>query len=69
MAIDKSGDRPVRWGVISRLSGSARVGLGFIALIVLVGIFAPLVITHDPTSVGLAPANQGPSGDFWFGVV
>jgi peptide/nickel transport system permease protein len=54
--------------VISRLSGSARVGLGFIALIVLVGIFAPLVITHDPTSVGLAPANQGPSGDFWFGV-
>ncbi len=57
-----------RWGALSRLSGSARVGLGFIAAIVLVGIFAPFIMTHDPTSVGLAPATQGPGGDFWFGV-
>ncbi len=53
---------------VRRLPLSAKLGLGFIGLIVLVGIFAPLLTSHNPTTVGLAPASQGPSGQYWFGV-
>lgn len=51
-----------------RLPFTAKLGLIFIGLIVLVGLFAPLLTTHNPTSVGLAPATQGPDGQHWFGV-
>jgi peptide/nickel transport system permease protein len=50
-----------------RLPVTARIGLGFILLIVVVGVFAPLLITHNPTTAGLAPPTQGPSAHFWFG--
>jgi peptide/nickel transport system permease protein len=53
---------------LGRLPTGARIGLGFVLLIVLVGVFAPLLTRHDPTAVGLAPATQGPNGEYWFGV-
>ncbi|ROO85711.1 peptide/nickel transport system permease protein [Actinocorallia herbida] len=53
---------------LRRLPTASKVGLGFVGLIVAVGIFAPLLITHDPTSPGQAPTLTGPNGDFWFGV-
>jgi peptide/nickel transport system permease protein len=53
---------------IRRMPVAGQLGLAFIALIVLVGIFAPALTTHDPTAVALAPPNTGPNGHFWFGV-
>ncbi|MDO3702784.1 dipeptide/oligopeptide/nickel ABC transporter permease/ATP-binding protein [Micromonospora sp. C28SCA-DRY-2] len=52
----------------TRLGVPARVALGFVLLIVLVGLFAPLLIRHDPAQAGLGPALTGPNGDFWFGL-
>jgi peptide/nickel transport system permease protein len=54
--------------VIRRLPVAARIGLAFVLLVVLVGLFAPLLTAHDPTRVSLAPASTGPGGHFWFGV-
>jgi peptide/nickel transport system permease protein len=51
-----------------RLPFTAKLGLIFFGFVVLVGLFAPLLITHNPTEVALAPATQGPDGHFWFGV-
>ncbi|MET8307203.1 dipeptide/oligopeptide/nickel ABC transporter permease/ATP-binding protein [Micromonospora sp. NPDC005173] len=51
-----------------RLGLTARLALGFVLLIVLVGIFAPILVRHDPTQTGLGPALTGPNGDFWFGL-
>jgi len=53
---------------LRRLPVGAKIGLGFVGLIVLVGIFAPLLLTHDPTATGLAPITQGPDSSSWFGV-
>ncbi len=52
---------------LRRLPIAAKIGLGFVALVILVAILSPLLTTHDPTATGLAPSSQGPSGDFWFG--
>ncbi|MGW0435138.1 dipeptide/oligopeptide/nickel ABC transporter permease/ATP-binding protein [Micromonospora sp. NPDC003197] len=51
-----------------RLSLAARVALGFVLLIVLVGLFAPVLLRYDPAQAGLGPALTGPNGDFWFGL-
>ncbi len=55
-------------GSLRRLPIAAKVGLGFVALVILVAIFSPLLTLHDPSATGLAPSSQGPSGDYWFGV-
>ncbi|MBU8860404.1 MULTISPECIES: dipeptide/oligopeptide/nickel ABC transporter permease/ATP-binding protein [unclassified Micromonospora] len=52
----------------ARLGVAARFALGFVALIVVVGVLAPLLLRHDPTQTGLGPALTGPNGDFWFGL-
>ncbi len=52
----------------ARLGVTARFALGFVLLIILVGVFAPLIMPHDPTRTGLGPALTGPNGDFWFGL-
>ncbi|MGC4897537.1 dipeptide/oligopeptide/nickel ABC transporter permease/ATP-binding protein [Micromonospora sp. DT31] len=52
----------------ARLGIAARIALGFVVLIVLVGVLAPLLLRHDPTQSGLGPALTGPNGDFWFGL-
>ena len=51
-----------------RLGLTSRIALGFIALVVLVGVLAPLLQRHDPTQTGLGPALTGPNGDYWFGL-
>ena len=53
---------------LTRLSLTSRIALGFVLLILLVGVFAPWLQTHDPTRTGLASPLTGPNGDFWFGV-
>ncbi|GAA4605930.1 peptide/nickel transport system permease protein [Actinoplanes octamycinicus] len=53
---------------IRRLPLSAQVCLGFLLVVVAVGIAAPWLTRYDPTQVALAPPSTGPSGDFWFGV-
>jgi peptide/nickel transport system permease protein len=53
---------------LGRLPLVAKIGLGFVGFIALVGIFAPLLTPHDPAGIGLAPASTGPNGSFWFGV-
>jgi peptide/nickel transport system ATP-binding protein/peptide/nickel transport system permease protein len=55
-------------GGLRRLPWSARIGLGFVLCIVLVGVFAPLLTTHNPTTVAFAPSTQGPDTHYWFGV-
>ncbi|MGC4859609.1 dipeptide/oligopeptide/nickel ABC transporter permease/ATP-binding protein [Micromonospora sp. DT41] len=52
----------------TRLSVTARIALSFVLLIVVVGIFAPLILRHDPAQAGLGPALTGPNGDYWFGL-
>jgi peptide/nickel transport system permease protein len=52
----------------SRLGIASRIALGFITLVVLVGVFAPVLLRHDPTQSGLGPALTGPNGDYWFGL-
>jgi peptide/nickel transport system permease protein len=51
-----------------RLPVPSRIALAFVALIVLVAVFAPLLQRHDPGRTGLGPALTGPNGDYWFGL-
>ncbi|MEU8045580.1 dipeptide/oligopeptide/nickel ABC transporter permease/ATP-binding protein [Micromonospora echinofusca] len=51
-----------------RLTVTSRIALGFVLLIVLVGVFAPLLLRHDPAQAGLGPALTGPNGEHWFGL-
>jgi peptide/nickel transport system permease protein len=45
----------------------AVVGLAFLALMVLIAVFAPVVATHSPTDQSLLTRLQGPSSEHWFG--
>ncbi|MGW4501818.1 dipeptide/oligopeptide/nickel ABC transporter permease/ATP-binding protein [Micromonospora sp. NPDC004336] len=54
--------------VFRRLGLTARIALGFVLLVVVVGLLAPLLLRHDPAQAGLGPALTGPNGDFWFGL-
>jgi peptide/nickel transport system permease protein len=45
----------------------AMVALGFLVLLMLVAIFAPLVARHDPNQQGIGRPYAGPAGDHWFG--
>jgi peptide/nickel transport system permease protein len=42
-------------------------GFAVIVLFVIVGLAAPLIVTHDPIAVSPADALEPPSGAFWFG--
>ncbi len=52
----------------TRLGTASRIALCFLTLIALVGIFAPLLLRHDPSQTGLGAALTGPGGDYWFGL-
>jgi|WetSurMetagenome_2_1015567.scaffolds.fasta_scaffold06040_7 peptide/nickel transport system permease protein len=39
----------------------------FIALLVIVAVFAPWIVPHDPNKVDMAKAYQGPSGSYLLG--
>jgi peptide/nickel transport system permease protein len=54
--------------VFQRLRVPSRIALAFVALIVLVAVFAPVLQHHDPGRTGLGPALTGPNGDYWFGL-
>jgi ABC-type dipeptide/oligopeptide/nickel transport system permease subunit len=45
----------------------AMVALGFIVLLVLVALCAPLVAPYSPSDTNLGPANAGPSSQFLLG--
>jgi peptide/nickel transport system permease protein len=45
----------------------AMAGLVFIAALLLVAIFAPLVATHDPNEIDFLATSQGPSRSHWLG--
>jgi peptide/nickel transport system permease protein len=45
----------------------AVVGFAFVALMVLIAVFAPLVATHSPTDQSLLTRLQSPSSEHWFG--
>jgi peptide/nickel transport system permease protein len=45
----------------------SRFGLIVISIMILVGLFAPLIATHDPSAYSLFDAKQGPSLHHFFG--
>jgi peptide/nickel transport system permease protein len=45
----------------------SRFGLVVIAIMIIVGLFAPLIATHDPTAYSLFDAKKGPSLHHFFG--
>jgi peptide/nickel transport system permease protein len=51
-----------------RLGIPSRIALGFVALIVLIGLLAPLLTLHNPAQSGLGPPTTGPNGEYWFGL-
>lgn len=52
---------------IGDLPITARVGLAMLLVVVLVAVFAPLLVTHDPTAQSLIHRNQFFSARHWFG--
>ncbi|EON25448.1 MULTISPECIES: dipeptide/oligopeptide/nickel ABC transporter permease/ATP-binding protein [Nocardioides] len=53
---------------LRRLNLTSQFALGFVLLIVLVGVLAPLLLKHDPTQTGLDSPLTGPGSDYWFGL-
>jgi peptide/nickel transport system permease protein len=45
----------------------AAASLGFMTVLLLLAIFAPLIAPYDPQIVNPADRLQGPSTDYWFG--
>lgn len=45
----------------------AAASAAFLALVVIVAVFAPLIATHAPNAIDLAASRQPPSGSHWFG--
>jgi peptide/nickel transport system permease protein len=61
--------RPLRADIWRRFRQNrmAMVGLGFIVLLVVVAIFAPLIAPFDFDERTPGAFREGPSGDHWFG--
>jgi ABC-type dipeptide/oligopeptide/nickel transport system permease subunit len=66
--VDLASARPLRSDVWRRFRHNrmAMIGLGFIVLVVLIAIFAPLIAPFSITERSSA-FRQGPSADHWFG--
>jgi ABC-type dipeptide/oligopeptide/nickel transport system permease subunit len=66
--VDLASARPLRADVWRRFRHNrmAMIGLGFIVLVVLIAIFAPLIAPFSITERSSA-FRQGPSADHWFG--
>jgi peptide/nickel transport system permease protein len=54
------------WRRLVRRRG-AMVGLGVIALVILVAAFAPLVAPYDPTTQSWSAVRKAPSAAYWLG--
>lgn len=55
------------FGFLARLPMTAKVGGAMLAIVILVAILAPFLVTHDPTAQSLIRRNQGFSSAHWFG--
>ncbi|HXL33131.1 MAG TPA: ABC transporter permease, partial [Bradyrhizobium sp.] len=57
----------VRRGILGFLRNNPTVAIGgaLLLCLVLVGIFAPLLGTVDPTALAPAKRTRAPSADFW----
>ncbi len=56
-----------RLAALRHLPALSRLALGFVLLVCLVAVFAPLVARHDPLSTGLTRGPAGPDATHWFG--
>ena len=45
----------------------AAAGMGLSLVLIMIAVTAPVVVPHDPLDQSFLSANQGPSGDYWFG--
>jgi peptide/nickel transport system permease protein len=52
---------------LARLPLTAKIGAVMVAIVVLIAIFAPLLVTHDPTAQSMIQRNRGFSAAHWFG--
>lgn len=50
-----------------RLPWVDRIAFGMVAILVLLALFGPLLVTHDPYQVRLPEALKPPSGEYWLG--
>jgi peptide/nickel transport system permease protein len=58
---------PPRWFRLLLANPKSRFGLIVLGTMIAVGVFAPLIATHDPTAYSLFDAHQGPSLHHLFG--
>ncbi len=68
-AVDEVVPARTHKSVVQRLARhrGAQVAGGFLFVLILVAIFAPLIAPHDPNEQELLRSLEGPSGDYWFG--
>ncbi|MFC7397446.1 ABC transporter permease [Chelatococcus sp. GCM10030263] len=52
---------------LARLPLTAKIGGVMVAVVVLIAIFAPLLVTHDPTTQSMIQRNRGFSAAHWLG--
>jgi len=52
---------------LARLPLTAKIGAVMVAFVVIIAIFAPLLVTHDPTAQSMIQRNRGFSAAHWFG--
>ncbi|WP_106399528.1 dipeptide/oligopeptide/nickel ABC transporter permease/ATP-binding protein [Actinocorallia populi] len=52
-------------GTLRKLSTASRIALGFVLLVAMMGLLAPLIAAHDPLLTGTP--QQPPSAEHWFG--
>jgi peptide/nickel transport system permease protein len=63
------GVKSARSRVLTELlhDGGALAGMGFLALLVVLTLIAPLIARHNPDIINVLALNQGPSANHWFG--
>jgi len=60
---------PARSAVVSYIAGNriTTIGAALSVLLILTSLLAPWIATHDPLDQSFIAANQGPTGEHWFG--
>ncbi len=60
-------DRRRAWYRYLLSSPAALIGIGFLALVALAAILAPVIAPHEPTFINPTERLQAPSAAYWFG--